>query len=131
MKRTSTILTLFAVASNFLAGAQTTFEEVTSNLDKSGGVYYAYPVSEALNTPVPEGYEPFYISHFSRHGSRYLIADDDLNQVVDVFDKAHEAGALTPLGKEVRGKLLSFQTEMSGRGGELTPLGERQHRAIA
>jgi len=131
VKRTSTILTLFAVASNFLAGAQTTFEEVTSNLDKSGGVYYAYPVSEALNTPVPEGYEPFYISHFSRHGSRYLIADDDLNQVVDVFDKAHEAGALTPLGKEVRGKLLSFQTEMSGRGGELTPLGERQHRAIA
>ena len=41
VKRTSTILTLFAVASNFLAGAQTTFEEVTSNLDKSGGVYYA------------------------------------------------------------------------------------------
>lgn len=130
MKRTPISLILLAAAANFMV-AQTTFEEVTSNLDKSGGVYFAYPVKEAANTPVPKGYEPFYISHFSRHGSRYLISDEDLDRVVDVFAKAHDAGALSPLGEDVRGKLLSFQTEMSGRGGELTPLGERQHRAIA
>lgn len=130
VKRTSIILFLLAAVTASLV-AQTTYEEVTSNLDKSGGVYYAYPVTEALNTPVPAGYEPFYISHFSRHGSRYLIADEDLDRVVDVFAKAHDANALTPLGEDVRGKLLAFQTEMSGRGGELTPLGERQHRAIA
>ena len=111
--------------------AQTTYEEVAADLDKSGGVYYAYPVTKSCNTPVPAGYEPFYISHFSRHGSRYLISDEDLDRVVEVFDKAHAAGALTPLGEEVRSKLLSFQVEMKGRGGGLTPLGERQHRAIA
>lgn len=117
MKRTPTILILLAVAANLLlAGAQTTYEEVAADLDKSGGVYYAYPVKEAMNTPAPDGYEPFYISHFSRHGSRYLIADDDLDRVVDVFQKAHDAGALTPLGEDVRARLLSFQTEMSGRG---------------
>lgn len=124
-----TIFILLATAVSLFA--QTTFEEVAADLNKSGGVYYAYPVTESDDTPVPAGYEPFYISHFSRHGSRYLIADEDLDRVADVFDRADKADALSPLGKEVRGVLTSFQTEMSGRGGELTPLGERQHRAIA
>lgn len=130
MKRPFIIFALIAAVADGMT-AQTTYEEVAADLDKSGGVYYAYPVTESSNTPVPAGYEPFYISHFSRHGSRYLISDEDLDRVVEVFDKAHAAGALTPLGEEVRSKLLSFQVEMKGRGGELTPLGERQHRAIA
>ena len=52
--------------------AQTTQEEIYSNIEKSGSVYYAYPDINESYTPAPKGYKPFYISHYGRHGSRYL-----------------------------------------------------------
>ena len=39
----------------FQTVAQTTREEVYADLDKAGGVYYAYPVTKADNTPPPAG----------------------------------------------------------------------------
>ena len=36
-------------------------------------VYYAYTYDNPARTPAPEGYEPFYISHYGRHGSRWLL----------------------------------------------------------
>lgn len=124
------LLTILASAA-LTATAQTTREEIAVTPEKAGGVYYAYPVSESLNTPAPKGYKPFYVSHFARHGSRYLISDNDYKTVMDVFDSADRAGALTPLGKSVKSRLDSIWTETQGRGGELTPLGRRQHHGIA
>lgn len=114
-----------------VSGAQTTPEEMLQNPDKCGGVYYAYPVSESNNSVVPKGYKPFYVSHYGRHGSRYLISDDDYKRVIDVMDKAYADSALTPLGKDVRSRLAEVWKEAEGRGGELSPLGYRQHRGIA
>lgn len=111
--------------------AQTTREEVFETIEKAGGVYYAYPVSESLNTAPPKGYKPFYISHYGRHGSRYLISDNDYKWVLDLMTKAHEAGALTALGEDVYGRLQPVWDEAEGRGGDLSPLGVRQHKAIA
>ncbi len=102
--------------------------------DKLGGVYYAYPEARATKATVtapPKGYEPFYISHYGRHGSRYLIADKDYENVRNMLVKAKEAGALTPLGEDVLVRLDSVMVESAGRGGDLTPLGVRQHRGIA
>ena len=45
------------------------------SLERLGGVYYAYPVTETTLADAPEGYEPFYISHYGRHGSRWLPND--------------------------------------------------------
>lgn len=111
--------------------AQTTFEEIKENPNKAGGIYLAYPVSESMNTNPPKGYEPFYISHYGRHGSRYLIGDNDYKWLIDLFDKAESAGALTPLGRSVAQRLDSVWVEAEGRGGDLTPLGARQHKGIA
>lgn len=113
------------------AGAQTTKEEVLADLNRTGGVYYAYPVSESLNTAPPKGYKPFYISHYGRHGSRYLISDSDYTNVREALVKAQEAGALSPLGEEVLMRLDTVLTETAKRGGDLSPLGARQHRGIA
>ena len=44
--------------------------------EKWGGVYYAYPVTQTQLAEAPEGYEPFYISHYGRHGSRWLPNDE-------------------------------------------------------
>jgi hypothetical protein len=119
---------LLAMAS---MNAQTTREELKENINKTGGVYYAYPTSVAENTPAPKGYEPFYISHYGRHGSRYLISDNDYRWVLELMRKAKDANALTPLGQDVLSRIEQVWQEAEGRGGDLSPLGVRQHRGIA
>ncbi len=129
------IAKLIAAAALTLASltsvAQTTKTEVLADLNRTGGVYYAYPVTESLNTPAPEGYEPFYISHYGRHGSRYLISDSDYTRLLELMDKADKADALTPLGKSALERLRAVWVEAEGRGGDLSPLGQRQHHDIA
>lgn len=107
---------LALTAATFAISAQTTREEIAATPEKAGGVYYAYPVVESLNTPAPKGYKPFYISHYGRHGSRYLISDDDYSKVVDFMAHAKEKGALTPLGEKVYADLLTIWDEARGHG---------------
>lgn len=123
------VASIFAAAS-LSAAAQANLEEITATPGKAGGIYYAYPVDRSLNTPAPKGYKPFYVSHYGRHGSRYLISDRDYAGVRDLFREAESAGALTPLGHDVLTRLDSIWLEAEGRGGELTPLGVRQHQGI-
>lgn len=111
--------------------AQSSLQEIADNPNKAGGVYFAYPATEALSSPAPKGYEPFYISHYGRHGSRYLISDSDYTRVVDVLRKAADTNQLTPLGEDLLSRLESILPEADLRGGDLSPLGVRQHRAIA
>ncbi|MCC8198533.1 MAG: histidine-type phosphatase [Tannerellaceae bacterium] len=112
--------------------AQTTREEIDQTPEKSGGVYYAYPSQEIqTQTATPDGYHPFYISHVGRHGSRYLVSDEDYKQAVDLLAEARSAGALTPLGEEVCQRLQQVWHEAEGRGGDLSPLGVREQRGIA
>lgn len=125
------IILLIAATSVHGAIAQARFDEITATPGKAGGVYYAYPVTESANTPPPAGFEPFYISHYGRHGSRYLISDNDYVAPAKVLRRAKEHNALTPLGLDVLNRLDSVYTEARGRGGELSPLGYRQHKAIA
>lgn len=110
---------------------QTAKEEIFEDLNKAGGVYYAYPVSTVEQTATPRGYEPFYISHYGRHGSRYLIADNDYFWVLQLMRKAKDAGALTPLGLDALDRIEKVWIEAEGRGGDLSPLGVQQHRGIA
>lgn len=111
--------------------AQTTKEETLSDLNRTGGVYYAYPVPDKALTPAPKGYEPVYVSHFGRHGSRYLISDNDVAWVARLMHQGDEAGALTPYGKEILARLDTLMVETDGRSGDLSPLGVRQHKGIA
>lgn len=130
LKHILTFSACFLLSTNAIM-AQTTKEEMAADLNKTGGVYYAYPVKTSHNTPAPKGYEPFYISHYGRHGSRYLISDNDYKSVADVLHDADNSGKLTPLGRDVMERLDSVMVETNLRGGDLTPLGARQHQGIA
>lgn len=127
----SFISTAILLCASLGAIAQTTREEVGNDINKAGGVYYAYPVSESVNTPPPAGYKPFYISHYGRHGSRYQLSDDRYRSLVKWFSKADSLNLLTPLGKDVLEKSRIVLEEARDRGGDLSPLGVRQHRGIA
>lgn len=112
--------------------AQSTKQEMFDIPEKTGGVYYAYPSKDIIPQTDPlKGYKPFYISHFGRHGSRYLIGDNDYKWVLDVLKSASEQKALTPLGIGVYERLIKVWAEAEGHGGDLSPLGVRQQRGIA
>ena len=96
--------------------------------EKLGGVYYAYPVTETKMMEPPEGYEPFYISHYGRHGSRWLPND---KRYTWVNKQLKDKDRLTKLGKSVRKRMEKIWKNAQGNGGLLTPLGGRQHRQIA
>ena len=131
MKRTLFSIVLLAVFAVQGLYAQATREEIFNDIATTGGVYYAYPGPSGVQTKAPKGYEPFYISHYGRHGSRWLIADEDYVRVMEVFEKAHAAGALTDLGEDVRKRLDIVWADAKGHGGDLSPVGVKQQRGIA
>lgn len=130
IKRLFILLVLVAVSAS-TASAQTSREEIMSDINRSGGVYYGYTAPTAKYTPAPKGYEPFYISHYGRHGSRYIVKDVQYDYTVEVLNKAHADGKLTPLGEDVRNRVLKVYAVAQRRGGELTQKGARQHEEIA
>lgn len=114
-------LMILLIACALLAQAQTR--------QQMGGVYYAYPApKKPVSVKAPEGYTPFYISHYGRHGSRWLPSDSRYIWVNQHFD---DESNLTPLGKKVKGWLTQVWENAKGNGGKLTKLGEKQHRGIA
>ena len=128
-KITATLLLLFACA---VTWAQSPREEFKENIFKSGSNYYAYPGPKQQKlTPAPKGYEPYYISHYGRHGSRYLIGKNDYNRAFQVLSRADSVGKLTTYGQDVLRRVTLLRNEADQRLGELTLLGAEQHRGIA
>ncbi len=111
--------------------AQTAREEIYDNPLRAGGNYLAYlnPVKPLTNTP--KGYEPFYISHYGRHGSRWLLNDREYLDIIKILEKADSYGKLTEKGKHVLNDMHTFYQTTIGRLGDLTMVGERQHHALA
>lgn len=101
---------------------------------EAGNNYLAYPVPDRgipQLSPTPEGYIPFHMEHYGRHGSRWLIGSKDYTQPLEIMQKAHDKGVLTPRGEELYEEIKQIAFDSKGRLGELTPLGHRQHRGIA
>ncbi len=113
------------------AAAQTSREELLSHMELATGNYAKYPLPTGHLTPAPKGYEPFYISHYGRHGSRYMTSDKHYRRLRTQLDSALTLGILTEYGKQVRLRLLVAEADAKGNAGLLTELGARQHKAIA
>ena len=114
------------------AAAQTSRSEMYKHPERMGATYLPYPgpVQKAL-TPAPAGYKPFYISHYGRHGSRYMTDNKYYVRAISKLDTAAQLGILTSKGAEVLDKLRKGYADAWNRDGDLTALGGRQHREIA
>ena len=122
------LLLLLSVA----AAAQTSRKEIFRDINRTGSNYFAYPgPSQKALTPAPAGYEPFYISHYGRHGSRYMTDNEFYVHAIGKLDTAAQSGLLTPKGADVLEKLKAGYAHAWNRDGDLTRLGGRQHREIA
>ncbi len=122
MKGKRNIILLWIALMSLTVSAQKTREQM-------GGVYHAYPpVPPTQQVEAPAGYVPFYISHYGRHGSRWLPSDERYQWVMAQFA---DRGNLTKEGRRVRSQMRKVWKNARGHGGLLTPLGARQHREIA
>ena len=136
MKKITTIalclLCCGTVAAQSLQTAQQTRDELKANRYLSGSNYldYDHQLSTTPLTPTPKGYEPFYMSHYGRHGSRWLIGEGDYTNPLNTLREANAEGKLTAEGKAVLKKLEDFYPTTVKRLGELTTVGERQHHGI-
>ena len=111
--------------------AQTSRTELLAHLDLASGNYCNYPNPSGHVTPAPDGYEPFYVTHYGRHGARYMTGDEHYEYTIAKMDTARSLGLLTPYGEDVLRRLNIAAEDARQRAGDLTPLGGRQHRAIA
>ena len=111
--------------------AQTSRAELLAHLDLASGNYCNYPNPTGHITPAPEGYKPFYVSHYGRHGARYQTDDKSYKYVIGKMDTAQMRGFLSDKGREVLVRLKLAAADAYHRDGDLTRLGGRQHRAIA
>lgn len=105
--------------------------EIEQTPEKSGGIYFAYPVTADEPVEAPAGFEPVFLTHYGRHGSRWCIKEYQYPMVDTVFAVNARLGNLTPLGRDVQQRLQRISRHAEGHAGELSPKGERQHRAIA
>ncbi|MBM6993358.1 MAG: histidine-type phosphatase [Prevotella sp.] len=130
MKKTI-LLTLCFAALWLTSCAQVARDQIRENINLAGSNYLAYRGPQHSLTPAPKGYEPYYISHYGRHGSRYLIGTSDYDKPYYALLHADSLGKLTSKGKETLEKLRLIREEAMGRDGELTLLGAEQHHQIA
>jgi len=126
------ILTILLLGVTLSVTAQTARDEIRKNPFLAGSNYVDYnrQIPDFHYTKAPDGYVPFYFTHYGRHGSRWLIGKDDYNRVLRPLQKGRQYGKLTQEGERVLKELESFNITTYKRLGELTTVGERQHHGI-
>lgn len=123
------LVALVAMAQPDLAERQ-----LAANHNRSGSNHYAYPFpAQQLPklTPAPAGYEPFFINHYGRHGSRWLTKQSSYDQPVEKLEQLKRDGQLTKQGEILLDNLRKVALEAKGREGDLSDIGAEQHQGIA
>ena len=110
-------------------------KQVLGNFDRSASNHYAYPYGTDVRVPelsaAPAGYEPFYIDHYGRHGSRWLTNSKYYERPCKELAKAKEAGMLNLQGELLRRQLTMVYETSKQRAGDLSDEGAIQHQEIA
>jgi len=108
-----------------------TLDDVKANPCITASNHYAYPDKNLPKlTPAPKGYEPVYMAHYGRHGSRWLCERPEYDRPVAALEGIDKAGKLSPLGKETLATLKKIQKHAHNHWGELTEIGAEQHQGI-
>ena len=125
-------IAMAAQAQNAPVFETTAKEDIAANRFLAGSNYVDYDRQLPTKplTPSPKNYEPYYMSHYGRHGSRWLISEGDYSKPIATLKQAKEFGKLTPLGEKTLETLETINETSDKRLGDLTTVGERQHHEI-
>ncbi len=127
------LVSVFALFIAFVSFSQTydVREKVMSDRYKASGCEGPYRFDAEPQTPSPKGYEPFYISHYGRHGSRYMWKSSTYTVIKQVLDAAKRSNSLTEAGERLYRAYSDFFLIPYVNTGDLSELGAEQHTAIA
>lgn len=126
-----TLLLILAVSSCRLSVAQSVIDLIKQRPSYASCNYDVYPDSiTAKLTPAPAGKKPFYISHYGRHGSRYISNRNGFDTPYFMMLHADSLDELTPTGQQVLRHMNNIMRNTEGRWGELTGYGKQQMQNI-
>ena len=131
MKRT--ILTIFCMVlamGQMSAQAQRFVDALKENPARAASNYQSYEYAETELTPAPKGFKPFYISHYSRHGSRYHTGESYFKLCMPFMKECENQGLLSEAGKEWYRDALTVYEEHKGMFGMLTALGSKEQEGL-
>ena len=132
MKRFFLLIWVIVVVATSIQAQSIAHETFEKDLRISANNYQAYPDKNLPTlTPAPKGYTPFFINHYGRHGSRWLIDPKDYSIPVEQLSKGEINGKLTQRGKEVLAACRNMLEASRQRLGELSDIGAEQHQRIA
>ena len=128
----SIILSLALLLPLALCAEITKKEDINKdNLYKFRGSMLQYEDPGVSYSKAPKGFKPFYMSHYGRHGSRYLLNTPQYNDPLTMLQQADDKGILTDFGKDVLRRIEIMAKDADGHLGDLTIVGQQQHRGIA
>lgn len=97
----------------------------------AGNNSYVPPFGPYVTSPAPKGYKPVYISHYGRHGARYITSASKYDLVWNLLENGSRKEALTPAGEDLYRRYSALYPLLQGHEGDLTATGQWQHRQLA
>ena len=131
MKRLFSILFFLSMAMMSWAQSVSALDQVKANPKRAYGTDFPYSFDVPALTKAPKGYTPFYISHYSRHGSRYYWNEMLYPQLDTLLVTAHRRHQLTAEGERFYERFSACKDELKTGVSELSNLGWEQHQRIA
>ena len=110
--------------------AQRFVEALKENPGRAASNYQSYEFTESQMTQAPKGYKPFYISHYSRHGSRYHTGESYFRLCMPEMAICDSLGLLSEPGKEWYRDAKTILQEHQEMFGMLTTLGTQEQQGI-
>ena len=131
MKRLFSILFFVSMAMMSWAQSVSALDQVKANPKRAYGTDFPYSFDVPALTKAPKGFTPFYISHYSRHGSRYYWNEMLYPQLDTLLVTAHRRHQLTAEGERFYERFSACKDELKTGVSELSNLGWEQHQRIA
>ena len=101
------------------------------NPEMAGNNHFVPATYPSEATPAPKGYKPVYISHYGRHGARYVTSAEKYDDVMALLDRGRAEGLLTEKGEALYQKYSALYPMLKDHEGDLTVIGQEQHRELA
>ena len=129
----SVAFTLLSLLTTVSAWGQnmSAIDQLKADPRKAYGTDYPYQLTSRELTSSSEGYKPFYISHYARHGSRYYWSPKLYQELDTLLATAQARHQLTPVGEAFCRQFMAAKEELMTGVEELTDLGWQQHQGIA
>lgn len=130
-RKMATVMLLVGLVMTGWAQQSKVLDQLKADPRKAYGNDYPYPCDSSQMTEAPNGYQPFYVSHYARHGSRYYWNSRLYNELDTVLTIAYGRQLLTAEGEAFYDKFMAVRKELMTGASELTQLGWEQHQHIA